>query len=1244
MATNNINIADVTKRPGIIISEIDQSVRQIPAQTTLINLVPGFSRKGPVNRPVLISTPQDLSDIFGDIDRFLEKKGCFFHRTILNILPSGPVWALNLLETDDTLDLLEWKTVSVASDKLNEPVKKSPYSHFFNRSDFWYRDTEAFLTLAKNNSDDSTNILHITNMSDRKVSVFIYKSSANGYSDTLETWYGGKTNVPAYLHPADLASDYLVSMLIVSGDWSNYKALSVDARWSKYFTPNGLRTTQINNFRNDASVTQLKFYSDLSLIPYFKSEPNNPNGRDVFIETVVNRDTDTTGVFISYDIDQLESSDFSMGLLDLIGSNLVDSDTEIVNYLSYNETITENLTFNEQVLDRAGNSFGNEGLNIEGKLLSSLSFTDFLITPGAGSSDINLIPTTLKYILSGVQILALNNTVNVPDVAIGKIRKDTLYLDANGNLGVAQGFSVSNQTQWNDVPLIPLASGVLPLAIVYVGDQGTNGGLGISAPIQVLPFIDFAVSNGTNSADILITYTGNNSIEFLFTGTKSSDADINYRKTRLNAIFNQIQAKLKIGTSIIKSTTNDKIIITDATLVTAADENKALTVTVSPSLNINDSSFGTPEIYFIDDELTFRSTSGSPAGTKTEPSASTSGYGVASLHSTLYQSFNSGFINSGDFFYPNLFNHVFPDADFSVVGGNDVISLYFNTADNIVYSLMTGKIRIFGTKANDGVYTVLNLSITDSIITSQPLFKGLYNLKLDIIVNEAVSVETVSAGDITVHGANDSDITYLRMFFVGSNLTVQYADKFLNPVTISDTYNLSSIKVFSKRNNYKESVEIETVLATNKILVNASRFIGVKIGDYLQAFVDDSSLQPGEVGKRLTRIVSKKTSASDATLVEITTDAQIDVISFGAELQTYRYTSVENYVNTYSAIVLSGFKMRADSLPNNTEERQNSILNVLASGTSIFKGLVNRNKITWRYLVDPWANGLTANSKQQFMDLCAERLTCLGLLNMPSAKSFKNSTDTSFLNPDGTLNVDFIRQGGDPESNPSFLYTFGQGVGQSNVAYFFPFVTIDDNGRPIDMPPASFVANTFMRKHTSRLASVNPWTVAAGLTNGFLSGFGNVEIDLTPDDITSLNLMNANPIVYKMNRGFVIETDNTAQLSPRSALSFTHVREVLIELEEQLYQMLLTYQWRFNTSDVRDEIKSKADAICENFVRNNGLFDFFNVCDETNNTPEIIDAQIGILESFVEPVKAMGVIVNNITILKTGTIQAGGFR
>jgi hypothetical protein len=263
---------------------------------------------------------------------------------------------------------------------------------------------------------------------------------------------------------------------------------------------------------------------------------------------------------------------------------------------------------------------------------------------------------------------------------------------------------------------------------------------------------------------------------------------------------------------------------------------------------------------------------------------------------------------------------------------------------------------------------------------------------------------------------------------------------------------------------------------------------------------------------------------------------------------------------------------------------------------------------------------------------------------MPSAKSFKNSTSPTFTNADGTLNYQFIRLGGNSESNPAFTYTFGQGAGQTNVAYFFPWVTLLDNGRTILVPPAMFVANTFMRKHNTRRSDVYPWTIAAGLTNGTVTGFGNVEVDIDDEGIAELNDMGANPLIFKINRGFVIETNNTAQAVPKTALSNIHVREVLIELENELYNMLLTYQWRFNTAEVRAEIKQRADAICARFVSQNGLYDYFNQIDERNNTNELIDAGIGVLDTFVEPIQGLGVIVNQITILRTGSIESGGFR
>lgn len=1229
---------------------------QISAQNSIINLVCGFSKKGPVNKPILITSPQQFIAVFGDIDRLLEKRGSFLHRSVLNILRNSPVFVLNLLKTDDNLDVIDYLSVSTASNVKNSTIIKAPYSHFFDRTDFWERDPESFLTLANENLPDDRLLMNFTNLSNKKISVFIFKpTNIEGYNDTLDVFYSALGfDVPLYLSPKDQAKDYIVSLLVVEGDWSDYKTLSVDSRYGKYFNTKGLRKDQIQNFINDTTVKKLKYYTDLSIIPYFK----DLNGRDIFIETVVNRDTETNGLFISYDIDKVESTEYRTGLLDLIGSNLVDDAEDVIEYLSYFETITENILYNTVVLNRQGNSFG-KNLNYETKYLGSPLFTK---TIGSGSTDVKLTGIT-SYNLDDKKLTVdtASDTVVIPNVNIGKIRKDTIYLDDNGAVGFISGVEVSNQTKWVNVPLKPLSGTVLPIGIVGVGEQATSGsavglkiefinaihnlvwGLGATTTLGSTCGISGTAFCGTINNDINISYNGINEVKFQFMKTKTSDPDTNYRKTLLNKLFADAQTHLKSGLSIIKNSSGNKVVINNFTFATSGDNDKSLIVNVSPSININRNTDA--QIYYLDDEQFFTPLTGFISlGLRTVPTSTTtgSGYGEVAINSHFYKAYVSGLINSGDYFYPNLFSYKIKNIEFYTSGGNSFITLHYNSGDIDASKLFTNrKIRIFGTTGNDTIFTILN---NGGEIGSQP---GLYNTKLDLIVNEDVSTESIVGGSITIAGASAADKRYLKMYLIGSNLYVDFTEDatFVGVNGLDTTeYDLSDMRVFSNRTDFKQSLEIETVLDSNRILVNAARYGTVKVGDYVQAFVDVSLLRPNEKPKRLTRIISKKSYSLDPTLTEIATDAAIDIISFGTDKQTFRYTVVEDYVNNYNAIVLGGFKMREDSIPDGTETRQSAILDLLAVGTPLFKGLVNRNKISWRYLVDSFGLGLTSNSKQQLVDLCGERLTVLGLLNMPSAKSFKKSTSPSFIDPvDKTLRTDFIRLGGDPESNPAFLYTFGQGKGQSNVAYFFPYVTITDNGRPLDVPPASFVTNSFMRKFTTRLASVKPWTIVAGINNGLVTGIGNTELDLGPTDIENLNLMGANPIVYKMNRGFVVETNNTAQISPKSSLSYISSREVLIELENELYEMLLTFQWRFNTPEVRAEIKANADNICIRFVRESGLSAFQNVCDESNNTSDIIDSQIGVLDTYVEIVKGMGVIVNNITILKTGSIAAGGF-
>src|SRR5574344_1326258 len=226
------------KRPGIFIEEIDSSIIQLPIQEVLINLVPGFSKKGPFNTPIYVTNPTDFEAIFGEDDRRLENKGSFFHKTCKQMLKSGPVWALNLLATNPNRDKVDWQSISVSSQYTNGTVKRSAYESFFNKQSFWERDTDAFLNVVKANNfgvEDTERLFHITNMGDKDITVFMFKSNISGFDVTAEEWYGDRTKVPAYLDYREWISDYLVTVVVVAGDWSDYRTLSNDTIFSKYF-------------------------------------------------------------------------------------------------------------------------------------------------------------------------------------------------------------------------------------------------------------------------------------------------------------------------------------------------------------------------------------------------------------------------------------------------------------------------------------------------------------------------------------------------------------------------------------------------------------------------------------------------------------------------------------------------------------------------------------------------------------------------------------------------------------------------------------------------------------------------------------------------------------------------------------------------------------------------------------------------------------------------------------------------
>jgi hypothetical protein len=1282
------------KRPGIFIEEFDNSVISSPLVEGITNMVIGVSKKGPVNTPIRLTTTGDLESIFGQLDRGLERKGSFFHRTIAKMLETSPVYAINLLNTDDTLDLIEYKSLSASSGYVNDIEREGPYRRFFDTTGFWKRDSESFMNLTKSNVGYSERAFSLTNLSDKYVTAFVVKSARTGFDRTLIEWYGSIEKLPAYVNANDFASDYLVDVIVVGGDWSNYQELAIDTRWSAYFNASGLVKSQLRAFANDRNVTLLAYYEGLSLIPYFR----DGNGTNIFIETTINRDTDRTGLFCSFNSDLVET-DYYNGLLDLVGNTIAGENETNIEFLSYKETIAESIQIDAVPLDLPGNVTA-----VLGGSFSYVQAGHAFDTSSTGPVSSGILDTTNSvnrtswfgenYVYNVSQVTpttasaSISVTYNVASGAFAVIGDKEVPVSGTTSLVItASDYAFSGSTLSFASVFILDSTGEISVSSNLVGSTGvpTTPTVALSDIVlgyatfsminqQIIPssvsvsevnigtsgFVDYKFGTSNTSDYYIATQSTSGSIKVEFQNTNASASPAKYKQYRRFKMFyklvdllsssNKDKMSICLGPNLgYRKVSLSSMTVTD--IVTTSTSNKSFVLNTGlTNTELADVLKGYLSFYTVDNEFILGTDSVS-----TKESQPTSSNGVVGEYSKLYTRFYDGIVNTGDYFYSNKMpstdtvNVIFIDGEDNNEtnsGTNMGPTSSFSGYNYVVIESSVDpawevydQFIIPGSEKNTGTFTIINNDT--SLATDLGYGAGYYAYE----VSEEVAYEEV----FNVSTIFDYKIKhYLKMYLDNDGvLEVEFKDETFTSTEPVDVTANNTFFIQSAKSNFKQTIEVELpagyVQVPNKILVKGSRYTEVRVGDFLSAYYDSSLLAVGEVPRKLTRILSKRQYSGDANLVEITCDSRISTSYSGNALQATRYTSVDNYATTYKAISLKGFRIRQASLPDGTEGRQNSILNLVAKGTPLFKAITNKESIDFRYLIDSFGLGLTERSKQQLVDICGDRLDAFGIINMPSMKSFKNSTSPSFVNSEGVLQLEYVASGGNPESSPAFLYSFGEGAGSTCVGYFMPYVVTNDNGRPVEVPPAAWIATTYMRKQNSNTSGITPWTIAAGVTNGRITNIVETEMDFTLTDIEYINQAQMNPIVFKRNRGNIIETENTAQTLYKSALSYIHVREVLIELERELSRMLLDFQWKFNTPDIRAEIKLRADVICETYVSRNGLYNYFNKMDEENNTNEVIDNQIGVLDTYVEPIKGMGIIVNNITILRTGAISAGGF-
>ena len=404
-----------------------------------------------------------------------------------------------------------------------------------------------------------------------------------------------------------------------------------------------------------------------------------------------------------------------------------------------------------------------------------------------------------------------------------------------------------------------------------------------------------------------------------------------------------------------------------------------------------------------------------------------------------------------------------------------------------------------------------------------------------------------------------------------------------------------------------------------------------------------TTINPTTGKSRLTRILSVS-EISDPTSalykkIKITT---VDPIYISPTSEIERYREASNFVTHYRVTPLRGYTLRSGQMPDGSATRQNEILDVMYN-SNIAAALADRETITFRYIVDSFQGTIEPSTKIRLTKLAKNRQSALAICNMPSVKHFKDSTNPLFkLTSSSQFDAAYIADGGNLSLNPSNIFTLpGIADGGNYSAFYGPNLTIREAGKNNSVPSAAYVGNLFIDKYTQAL----PYSIVAGPRRGVITGTGLVGVEYNFDrtDLDSIEPFGYNAIVNKRGFGLTINANQTAQQTIKSALSQVHVRELLIYIQDGIEAILKNYRWEFNTANNRLEIKTLADNFLSQILADGGVYDFQNIMDTTNNTTEIIDNNYGILDTYIEPVRGMGILVHRTTILRTGAISTGNF-
>lgn len=187
------------------------------------------------------------------------------------------------------------------------------------------------------------------------------------------------------------------------------------------------------------------------------------------------------------------------------------------------------------------------------------------------------------------------------------------------------------------------------------------------------------------------------------------------------------------------------------------------------------------------------------------------------------------------------------------------------------------------------------------------------------------------------------------------------------------------------------------------------------------------------------------------------------------------------------------------------------------------------------------------------------------------------------------------------------------------------------NDKYVNIPAAGATAGIMAASD----ANAAPWFSPAGSRRGAYLGVTSLAYTPTKSQRDTLYKAGINPIANLPGQGILLYGDKTHMNRP-SAFDRINVRRLFNVVERAIALAARNTLFELNDEFTRAEFVNIVEPFLREIKGRRGITDFRVVCDETNNTPAIIDRNEFVANIFIKPARSINYITLNFVAVRSG--------